>query len=162
MTPPADGRGGGTPPRPPAAKPQQWFTLRPWTFDVTLAGCCAPRRAPPSCCPSSRGHAATGCSPPPGGSPHTVPLSAPARTSARSTRWAPTWTSPLIIASVTTDGTGPPCPLLIDGCHRLYKAARLSREQLPSLVLTGAETLAIRRDALLGPPRRAGGAEDRP
>jgi len=49
-----------------------------------------------------------------------------------------------------------------DGCHRLYKAARLGREQLPSPVLTAAETLAIRRDAVLGPPRRAGGAEDRP
>jgi len=45
------------------------------------------------------------------------------------------------------------CPLLIDGCHRLYKAARLGREQLPSLVLTAAETLAIRHDAVLGPPR---------
>jgi len=26
------------PPRPPAGKPHQWFTLRPWVFDVTLAG----------------------------------------------------------------------------------------------------------------------------
>jgi len=69
---------------------------------------------------------------------------------------------PLIIVSVTADGTGPPCPLLIDGGHRLYKAARLGREQLLSLVLTAAETLAIRRDAVLGPPRRAGGAEGRP
>ena len=35
---PAGGRGGSTPPRPPAAgKPQQWFTLRPWVFDVTAA-----------------------------------------------------------------------------------------------------------------------------
>jgi hypothetical protein len=69
---------------------------------------------------------------------------------------------PLIIASATADGTGPPCPLLIDGCHRLYKAARPGREQLLSLVLTAAETLAIRRDAVLGAPRRAGGAEGRP
>ena len=69
---------------------------------------------------------------------------------------------PLIITSVTADGTGPPRPLLIDGCHLLYKAARLGREQLPSHVLTAAETLAIRRDAVLGPPRRAGGAEGRP
>jgi len=30
-----------------------------------------------------------------------------------------------------------------DGCHRLYKAARLGREHLPSFVLTAAETLAI-------------------
>ena len=38
MTTPDDGRGGSVPPRPPAGKPQQWFTLRPWAFDVTLAG----------------------------------------------------------------------------------------------------------------------------
>jgi hypothetical protein len=54
-----------------------------------------------------------------------------------------------------------------DGCHRLYKAARLGREHLPSLVLTAEETLAIRYDAILAPPRpparrRAGGRENRP
>lgn len=49
-----------------------------------------------------------------------------------------------------------------DGCHRLYKAARLGREHLPSFVLTTAETLAIRRDAVLGLARRASGAGDRP
>ena len=53
-----------------------------------------------------------------------------------------------------------------DGCHRLYKAARLGREQLPCFVLTVAETLAIRHDAVLGPPRtpgrHAGQGEDRP
>jgi uncharacterized ParB-like nuclease family protein len=63
---------------------------------------------------------------------------------------------PLIIASVTADGSGQPYPLLIDGCHRLYKAARLGREHLPSLVLTAAETLAIRHDAVLGTPRAPG------
>ena len=36
-----------------------------------------------------------------------------------------------------------------DGCHRLYKAARLGWEHLPSFVLTVAETLAIRSH----PPR---------
>jgi hypothetical protein len=46
--------------------------------------------------------------------------------------------------------------LLIDGCHRLYKAARLGREHLPCLVLTVAETMAIRHDAVLGPPRAPG------
>ena len=63
---------------------------------------------------------------------------------------------PLIIASVAAVGTGHPDPLLIDGCHRLYEAARLGREHLPSLVLTPAETLAIRHDAILGPPRPRG------
>ena len=49
-----------------------------------------------------------------------------------------------------------------DGCHRLYKAARLGREHLPSLVLTAAETLAIRRDTVLGPARRPGRTEGWP
>jgi hypothetical protein len=31
-------RGGSVPPRPPVGKPQQWFVLRPWIFDVTLVG----------------------------------------------------------------------------------------------------------------------------
>jgi hypothetical protein len=39
-----------------------------------------------------------------------------------------------------------------DGCHRLYKAARLGRAHLPSLVLTAAETLAIRSDAVFRKP----------
>jgi hypothetical protein len=34
------------------------------------------------------------------------------------------------------------------------------RQHLPSLVLTAAETLAIREDAILGPARRACGAGD--
>ena len=38
-----------------------------------------------------------------------------------------------------------------DGTHRLYKAARLGREHLPSLVLTAGETLSIRRPAILMP-----------
>ena len=49
-----------------------------------------------------------------------------------------------------------------DGCHRLYKAARFGRQHLPSSALTAGETLAIRRDAVLGPARRDGGTGDRP
>ena len=49
-----------------------------------------------------------------------------------------------------------------DGCHRLYKAASLSWEHLPSFVLTAAETVAIRRDAIIGPARRPGGTGSRP
>jgi hypothetical protein len=61
---------------------------------------------------------------------------------------------PVIIATVTTAAGEPAGPLLIDGCHRLYKAAVTGREHLPSLWLTAAETLAIRRTATLGPGRR--------
>ena len=67
---------------------------------------------------------------------------------------------PVIIATLTARHGEAAGPLLIDGCHRLYKAARLGREHLPSLVLTAAETLAIRHDAVIGPApagRRNGG-----
>jgi hypothetical protein len=70
---------------------------------------------------------------------------------------------PVIIAVITTAAGEPAGPLLIDGCHRLYKAAVTGREYLPSLWLTAAETLAVRRPAALGPGRRrAGGTENRP
>jgi len=57
---------------------------------------------------------------------------------------------PFLHATLAGPG-GELTPLLIDGCHRLYRAARLGREHLPSLMLTAAETLAIRHDAVLGP-----------
>ena len=47
------------------------------------------------------------------------------------------------------------CPLLIDGCHRLYKAAVTGRAEIPAFVLTADETLLIRSDAVLGPSRPA-------
>jgi hypothetical protein len=42
-----------------------------------------------------------------------------------------------------------------DGCHRLYKAAVTGRAEIPAFVLTPADTLLIRSDAVLGPPRPA-------
>ena len=104
--------------------------------------------------------------PRPGGSTHTVPLIGPGPDFDPQYAMTTDLDEPLIIASVTTDGTGQPCPVLIDGCHGLYKAARLGREHLPSLVLTTEETLAIRHDAILGPPRtparHPGRRENRP
>jgi hypothetical protein len=38
----------------------------------------------------------------------------------------------VIIASLTIAAREPAEPLLIDGCHRLYKAARLGRERSSS------------------------------
>jgi hypothetical protein len=38
---------------------------------------------------------------------------------------------PVITATITTAGE-PAGPLLIDGCHRLYKAAVIGREHLPA------------------------------
>jgi hypothetical protein len=101
---------------------------------------------------------AYGLIPSPGSSPHAVPLIGPGPGFDPDYALTTDLDDPVIIASITAAGSGPPAPLLIDGCHRLYKAARLGREHLPSLVLTAAETLSIRRPAILtpghGPARR--------
>jgi hypothetical protein len=54
---------------------------------------------------------------------------------------------PVIIATITTAAGEPAGPLLIDGCHRLYKAA-VTGVGLPAVVLTAAETLSIRTRSL--------------
>ena len=61
---------------------------------------------------------------------------------------------PVILATLA-DAGGELMSLLIDGCHRLYKAAVTGRAEIPAFVLTAAETLLIRSDAVLGPPRLA-------
>ena len=59
VTTPASSRGGSTPPGPPAAKPQQWFMLRAWLFDITAAT--GLLRAAPRLGQEAAGHA-LGCS----------------------------------------------------------------------------------------------------
>ena len=61
---------------------------------------------------------------------------------------------PAILATLA-DASGELTPLLIDGCHRLHKAAVTGQAEMPAFVLTAAETLLIRSDAVLGPPRPA-------
>jgi hypothetical protein len=165
MTTPADGRGGPPPPRPPAAaKPQQWFTLRPWLFDVTAAiGLLRAAPRPPQPLPVMAWARAYGLLPAPGGGPHAVSLIGPGPDFDPQYAMTTDLDKPVIIASVTADGTGQPYPLLIDGCHRLYKAAVTGRTELRALVLTAAETLSIRHEAVLGPgaPRRAAGRKAR-
>jgi hypothetical protein len=100
--------------------------------------------------------------PRPGSSPHTVSLIGPGPGFDPEHAMGTDLDEPVIIATLTSPAGEAAGPLLIDGCHRLYKAASLSREHLPSLVLTAAETLAIRHDAVIGPARRPGGTGDRP
>jgi hypothetical protein len=161
VTAPADGRGGSTPPRPAAAdggQPRQWFVLKPWLFDVTAAiGLLRAAPRPPQPLPVLPWARAYGLIPDPGSGPHSVTLIGPGPGFDPAYAMATDLDDPVIIASVTVPGE-PSAPLLIDGCHRLYKAARLGREHLPSLVLTAEETLSIRRPSILtprhGPARR--------
>jgi hypothetical protein len=76
---PASGRGGSTPPRPAAGKPQQWFVLRPWLYDVTAATGCLLRAAPrpPQPLPVEPSAHAYGLIPTPGTGPRTVSLIGP-------------------------------------------------------------------------------------
>jgi hypothetical protein len=157
VTTPASGRGGSTPPRPPAPgrRPQQWFVLRPWAFDVTAALAlldAAPRPARPL--PVEPWARAYGLTPAPSdGQQHTVSLIGPGPEFDPDYAMGTDLDEPLLIANIPGPEDEPAVELLIDGCHRLYKAARLGREHLPSLVLTTDETLAIRHDAILGPAR---------
>jgi hypothetical protein len=152
--PAADGRGGGPPPRPAAPagdRSQQWFTFGPWLFDVRAAMRLlsrAPRPAQPL--PVTLWASAYGLIPDPGASPHAIPLLGPGPGFDRDYAMTTDLAQPVIIATVPVPG-GPPAALLIDGTHRLYKATVQGRAHLPCLVLTEAETLAIRRRPHLGP-----------
>lgn len=154
MTAPAEGGRGGTPPRPPAAAhgPRQWFIFGPWAFDVTAAiGLlrAAPRPARPL--PVRQWARAYGLDPAPGDGPHPVSLIGPGPDFDPVYAMTTDLDEPVIIAALAGPDGATAGPLLIDGSHRLYKAARLGRDELPSLVLTAEETLAIRRDRVLGP-----------
>jgi hypothetical protein len=148
-----DGRGGSVPPRPPAGKPQQWFTLRPWVFDVTMAGAllrAAPR--PPRMIPVGAWARAYGLIREPGTGRHAISLIGPGPDFSPAYAMTTNPDEPVILATLAHAG-GETSPLLIDGCHRLYKAAATGRAEIPALVLTAAETLLIRSDAVLGPSR---------
>jgi hypothetical protein len=146
---PAAGRGGSTPPRPPAAKPQQRFVLRPRLPGVsTAAG--LPRAAPrpPQPLPAQPRARAHGLLPAPGGGPRAACLTGPGPDSGPEHAMGAGLDEPVIIATVTGQDGEPPVPLLTGGCHRLCKAARPGRAHLPSLMLTATGTPAIRRDAV--------------
>jgi len=157
-----DGRGGSVPPRPPAGKPQQWFIFRPWVFDVTLAGHllrAAPR--PPRMIPVEAWARAYGLIREPGSGRHAISLIGPGPDFSPEYAMTTNPDEPVILATLT-DAAGQPMPLLIDGCHRLHKAAATGRAEIPAFVLTADETLLIRSDAVLGPPRPARARHTRP
>ena len=164
MTTPHGSRGGSTPPRLPAAgKPQQWFVLRPWVFDVTLAAVllrAAPR--PPVPIPVAAWARAYGLVRDPGSGRHAVSLIGPGPDFSPEYAMTTDPGEPAILATLTGPPGEPAGPLLIDGCHRLYRAAVTGRAEMPAFVLTAAETLLIRSDAVLGPPRPPQGTAPHP
>ena len=154
MTTPDGSRGGGVPPRLPAGKPQQWFVLRPWVFDVTLAGVllrAAPRTPVPI--PVEAWARAYGLDRDPDTGRHAISLIGPGPDFSPDYAMTTDPDEPVILATLAGPGGEPGGPLLIDGCHRLYKAAVTGRAEIPAFVLTTAETLLIRSDAVLGPFR---------
>jgi hypothetical protein len=162
VTTPHGSRGGSVPPRPPAGQPQQWFVLRPWVFDVTMAGVllrAAPR--PPVPIPVEAWARAYGLARDPGSGRHAISLIGPGPDFSPQYAMTTNLDEPAILAALA-DATGELTPLLIDGCHRLYKAAMTGRAQIPAFVLTAAETLLIRSDAVLGPPRPPDAAPEPP
>src|SRR6266487_3448351 len=122
MTCPADGRGGSPPPRPApgdGSQPQQWFVLRPWLFDVTAAiGLLRRVLRPARPLPVMAWARAYGLIPGPGSSPHAVPLTGPGPGFNPDYALTTDLDDPVIIASITAAGSGPPAPLLIDGYAR--------------------------------------------
>ena len=154
MSTPQDSRGGSVPPRPPAGKPQQWFVLRPWVFDVTLAGLllrATPR--PPVPIPVEAWARAYGLDRDPDTGRHAISLIGPGPDFNPDYAMTSDPDEPVILATLAGARGEPAGPLLIDGCHRLYKAAVTGRAEMQAFVLTAAETLLIRSDAVLGPPR---------
>jgi hypothetical protein len=133
-----------------------WFVLRPWVFDVTLAGAllrAAPR--PPVPIPVEAWARAYGLDRDPDTGRHAISLIGPGPEFSPGYAMTTDPDEPVILATLTGPGGESAGALLIDGCHRLYKAAVTGRAEIPAFVLTADETLLIRSDAVLGPPRPA-------
>jgi hypothetical protein len=107
MRTPAASRGGGTPPRPLAAgKPQRWFVLQPWAFDITswlLRA--APRPHQPL--PVGPWACAYGLLPAVGSGPHMVSLIGPGADFGPQYAMGTDLDQPLIIAPDRADAAGP-------------------------------------------------------
>ena len=164
MTTRADGRGGSPPPWPaaPDRPAGQWFRFGPWVYDVDAAIAllrAAPR--PPQPLPVTAWARAYGLTRDPGSSPHAISLLGPGPGFDPGYAMTTSLDDPLIIATLTTAGGQLAGPLLIDGCHRLYKAAVTGLAELPAFMLTAAETLSIRHEITLGPGRWAARTETR-
>ena len=163
MTTRADGRGGSTPPRPaaPDSPAGQWFRFGPWVYDVDAAFAAARRAATPAAEPSHGLGTRLRADPRPRQQPARDLPDRPRPGFDPGYAMTTSLDDPLIIATLTTADGQSAGPLLIDGCHRLHKAAVTSCAELPSSVLTAAETLSIRHEITLDPGRWAARTETR-
>ena len=103
-------------PAPAAGQPQQWFTLRPWVFDVTLAGVllrATPR--PPVPIPVADWARAYGLTRDPGSGQHAISLIGPGPDFSPGYAMTTNPDEPVILATLTGPGGEPAGPLLIDG-----------------------------------------------
>jgi hypothetical protein len=101
------------PPRSPAGRPQQWFVLRPWVFDVTLAGVllrAAPR--PPVPIPVTAWARAYGLDRDPGSGRHAISLIGPGPHFNPDYAMTTNPDEPAILATLA-DASGELTPLLI-------------------------------------------------
>jgi hypothetical protein len=125
-------------PRDVPANQQQWFVFGPLTFDVEHAHrIISDHPRPLSSLPVTEWALAYGLATRPG---------QPASLIQPGPRFDPGYaltvdlSRPVIIATIRGQD---PLPLLIDGCHRLYRAAAERRHTLPAHQLTVAETARI-------------------
>ncbi len=109
----------------------------------------APRPARPL--PVAPWARAYGLIPAPGGGPHAVPLIGPGPEFDPEYAMTTDLDEPVIIASVTIAGSGPPAPLLNDGTHHLYKAdpAGRSPEQIADKAFALYAGTDLVRDSVL-------------
>jgi len=150
-------------PPPPDSAPGQCFVFKPWLYDVDAAIRllrAAPRPAQPL--PVQPWARAYDLIRDPGSGPDVISLIGPGPGFDPGYAMTTDLDDPVIIATITTAGGKPAGPLLIDGCHRLYKAA-VTGTGLPSFVLTAEEPLSIWHPVILGPGSRrwAAGTETR-
>ena len=147
---------------PPATRQGRGSGSAPGLYDIDAAtGLLRAAPRPPQPLPVMDWARAYGLTRDPGSGPRTISLIGPGPGFDPGYAMTTSLDDPLIIATLTTADGQPAGPLLVDGCHRLYKAAVTGRAELPSFVLTAAETLSIRHEIILGPGRWAARTETR-
>ena len=118
----------------------QWFVFGGWVFDISAAKKiirAAPRET--VSLPAAPWARAYGLDRDPGRNTGTVPLPGPGPGFDRGCAMTTDLAQPVLVATLPA-ASGPPCPLLIDGTHRTFKAHATGAADLPACLLTEAPT----------------------